>query len=132
MATAKEIKEHLNIALKEVGVINPWYDKKFNVWIFSHPLYPVEYAGETESEVIQNYPLYLKEFIKHRLNENLNPLTEKETKGKGGKREGAGRPIGTTKEQKTRVYIPDDIAQWIKHPDSIQQVRKLMRRLHVA
>jgi hypothetical protein len=29
MATKKEIKEHLKIALLEIGKIKPWYDKKF-------------------------------------------------------------------------------------------------------
>ena len=89
MATAKPIKEHLNIALKEIGLIKPWFDKKVNEWIFSHPDYPVEYGGESPEEVIQNYPKYLREFIKHRLDGNLSPLTEKKTKGHGGKREGA-------------------------------------------
>jgi predicted RNase H-like HicB family nuclease len=42
-------------------------------------IYPVEYAGETKEEVIQNYPRYLETFIEERLNNNLNPLTEKET-----------------------------------------------------
>lgn len=128
MASAKEIKEHLKIALQEVGEIKPWFDRDFKAWIFSHSLYPVEYAGETEEEVIKNYPFYLKEFIKHRLNENLNSLTEKETKGRGGSREGSGRPIGTVKEHKIRIYIPDDVAEWIKLPGAIDQVRKLMHR----
>ena len=126
MATAKEIKEHLSIALEDVGEIKPWYDKKFKSWIFSHPAYPVEYAGDSKKEVIKNYPLYLREFIKERLNENLSPLTEKATKGRGGKREGAGRPIGTKKEAKMRIYLPTDIALWIKQPEAIPQVRRLM------
>jgi hypothetical protein len=33
---------------------------------------------------------------------------------------------GTKKEKKTRVYLPDDIASWIKRPEAIPQVRKLM------
>lgn len=132
MATAQEIKKHLAIAIKEIGKVKPWFDSDVNEWIFSHPNYPVEYGGDSPEEVIENYPKYLQEFIKHRLNENLNPLTEKKTKGHGGKREGAGRPLGTIKEHKTRVFVPDDIAKWMKHPEAIEQVRKLMRRLHVA
>lgn len=73
MATAKEIKEHLAIALKEVGKITPWFDKEVNAWVFSHKAYPVEYAGESPEEVKKNYPLYLKEFIKEKLNNNLAP-----------------------------------------------------------
>lgn len=30
MATAKEIKEHLEITLHDVGEINPWFDKDVN------------------------------------------------------------------------------------------------------
>jgi hypothetical protein len=35
--------------------------------------------------VIKNYPRYLKEFIKERLDDNLAPLIEKKTKGRGGR-----------------------------------------------
>ncbi len=129
MATAKEIKEHLEIALKEVGEIKPWYDRRFKNWIFSHINYPVEYAGNSKEEAIENYPLYLRDFIEERLNHNLSPLTEKETKGRGGKREGAGRPVGSTKEHKSRIYLPDDVVNWFKqHPESIPQVRQLMQK----
>lgn len=129
MATAKEIKEHLEIALEEIGAIEPWYDKKFKNWIFSHPHYPVEYAGDSKEEVIKNYPLYLRDFIKERLNENLNSLVEKETKGRGGKRQGAGRPIGTKKEPKSRIYLPNDLVNWFKHnPQAILQMRKFIQK----
>jgi hypothetical protein len=33
MTTKKEIKEHLNIAILEIGEVKPWYDKKFKNWI---------------------------------------------------------------------------------------------------
>jgi hypothetical protein len=84
MATKQEIKKHLEIALKEIGEINPWFDDDVNEWIFSHPNYPVEYGGNSPEEVIKNYPKYIQEFIKQRLNDNLNPLIEKKTKGHGG------------------------------------------------
>jgi hypothetical protein len=133
MATTKEIKEHLEIALKEVGEIKPWFDEEVNEWIFSHPNYPVEYGGESAQEVINNYPKYLREFIKQRLNDNLNPLTEKKTKGHGGKRIGAGRPKGTVKETKGRITLPEDLISWFKNdPEAIELVRKTMRKHHVA
>lgn len=87
----KRNQEHLDLALSEIGEIKPWYDRSFKNWIFSHSAYPVEYAGNSEEKVLINYPLYLRHFIKERLKDNLSRLTEKETKGKGGKREGAGR-----------------------------------------
>ena len=129
MATKKEIEEHLAIALNEIGQIKPWVEKDVNAWVFSHPKYPeVEYGGDSEKDVIENYPKYLREFIKHRLNDNLSARAEKMTKGRGGRREGAGRPKGTSKEDKKRVYLPRDIAEWIGECGSISQVRSLIAK----
>jgi hypothetical protein len=128
MATKKEIEKELEITLKEIGKITPVYDKRFKEWVFSHELYPVEYAGKTPEEVIKNYPLYLEEFIKHRLDNNLAPSVEKRTKGKGGYRPGAGRPKGTTGEVKKRVYLPEKIADWIRIPEHLLIVEKLSRK----
>ena len=132
MATKKEIKSHLDIALKEIGPIIPWFDEDVHEWVFSHSNYPVEYGGQNAEEVIQNYPEYLKEFIKHRLNENLNPLTENKTKGHGGIRKGAGRPKGSVKIQTKRVSLPIDIAAWITHPSAIEEIRKIMHKHRAA
>jgi len=104
MASKIEMKEHLKKALDELGEIKPWFDKSVNAWVFGHPNYPVEYAGESKEEVIEGYPRYLREFIKQRLNDNLAPFIEKKTKGHGGKPQGSGRPKGTKKETKTRIY----------------------------
>lgn len=52
MATAKEIKKHLEIALNEVGKIKPWFDKDVNEWVFSNSNYP---GGESAEDVIKNY-----------------------------------------------------------------------------
>ena len=129
MATPKEIKKHLKIALEEVGKIKPWFDKGFNAWIFSHKNYPdVEYAGDSPEEVIKNYPLYLRDFIEERLNNNLAPHIEKATKGHGGRREGAGRPKGTKKESKKRIYVAKDVAEWLESPGAIPQVRELIAK----
>lgn len=125
MATKKEIKEHLKLALEEVGCIEPWFDKDYNNWVFSHPAYPVEYSGDTKEEVIKNYPFYLQDFIEERLNNNLSDNTERKTTGRGGKRNGAGRPEGTKKEPKKRVSLPLDIADWIVMPDTISHLRAL-------
>lgn len=125
----KEIGVHLQIALKEIGTIKPWFSKEFNAWIFSHHLYPVEYAGDTEEEVVQNYPLYIREFVKHRLQNRLSPLMENKTKGHGGKRDGAGRPKGS-KEEKIRVYLPKDIADLLKEPGVLMYLRGLIQACH--
>lgn len=122
----KEIKEHLKLALDEVGDIKPWFDKDFKTWIFYSDLYPVEYSGDTQEEVIKNYPLYLEEFIKHRLQSGLAPLMESKTKGHGGKRAGSGRHKLPKEERKIRVYLPRDIASWIKRPGTIRNIREFV------
>ena len=129
MASRKEINEHLKIALAEVGVIKPWFDKNFDVWVFNHKKYPdVDCAENTEKKVIENYPKYLKEFIKHRLDNNIDARVEKATKGHGGKRDGAGRTKGTKKSPTKRVTLPKDIADWIESPNAISKVRALMSK----
>lgn len=80
----KEIMEHLEIALAEVGEIKPWYDVAVSCWVFEHPNYPVSCGEDTPQEVLDKYPLYLKEFIRHRLIQRLDPLVEATTKGRAG------------------------------------------------
>lgn len=129
MASAKEIKKHLEIALTEIGKIKPVFNKKFNAWNFRHKKYPdVEYFGDTPEEVIKKYPLYLREFIRHRLDRNIWESVEKKTKGRGGKREGAGRPKGTKKEPTKRISLPKDVAEWFESPNSIPRVRQLIAK----
>lgn len=125
MATKKEIKEHVKLALGEIGMIHPWFDQGYKTWVFSHDAYPIECSGETKEEVISNYPHYLYDFIEERLNDNLSEITEKKTKGKGGKREGAGRPLGSKKEPTKRVSLPIDIADWITKQGTITHLRAL-------
>lgn len=115
MATRKEINAHLKKALKEIGEIKPWFDKEVNEWIFASPLYPVEYGGESAEEVIKNYPKYLFEFLKHRLDDRLDLLVEKKTKGRGGIRPGAGRPKGSKKRPPTKtIRVDRRVADWVK------------------
>ncbi|MBI5345718.1 MAG: hypothetical protein HZB76_01035 [Chlamydiae bacterium] len=134
MASAKEIKKHLKIALKEIGEIKPFFNKVYKSWIFSHPSYPdVEYAGESKDEVIKNYPLYLKDFIEEMLNNNLAPHIEKAVKGRGGKRAGAGRPKGR-RLLKRRIYVPqeiaEDVVEFFHQPNSIKTFRQLIAKSH--
>ncbi len=128
MASKKEIEEHLKIAIAEIGKVKPWFDKDVNAWVFSHHSYPVEYAGDTRKDVIKGYPLYLREFIRQRLNNNLSPQVEKRTKGHGGKRLGSGRPKGSKKEPKKRISLPKDLAKWFDRPDAISQFRRFVAR----
>jgi hypothetical protein len=126
MAT-KEIKKELKLALAEIGEIKPWFDKNFKIWVFSHALYPVECEGQSADEVIKKYPKYLEVFIEHRMHGTLDVLNEKKTKGRGGARQNAGRPTGTKKEPTKQVRIPLDIAEWLKTPGVIPQIRSIMQ-----
>jgi hypothetical protein len=128
----KEIEKHLQIALEEVGEIKPWYDKEVDCWVFEHPNYPVSCGEDTPEAVIAKYPLYLREFILHRLADRLDPLVEKATKGRGGARPGAGRP---KKEQKTltkTIRLPTDLygaALWLRqHPEALPEIKKIMKK----
>ncbi len=121
MATKKEINEHLKKALKEIGSIEPWFDKEVHEWVFEHRLYPVEYGGKSKEDVIENYPKYLREFITHRLDNRLESKMEKKTKGRGGLRPRAGRPKGTKKALPTKVVrLEAQIADWVQtHEEDI-------------
>lgn len=128
MATKKEINENLKIALSEIGEIKPWFDKEVDCWVFSHKNYPVEYGGDSAEEVIENYPKYLMEFIKHRLEGTLSPVNEKETKGRGGYREGSGRPKGAKSAPPTKqIRVPSDIAEWLKYPGVYENIRHMIK-----
>ena len=81
-----ELKAHLRLALGEIGPIEPKWDDEVREWVFSHPKYPVEYGGLSKTEVRRNYPKYLREFIKQRLNGRLLPELERITKGAGGRK----------------------------------------------
>lgn len=119
--------EELEIALKEVGTIKPHWEEDVQAFVFEHPAYPVRYAGDTEQEVIKNYPLYLSDFIEERLKGNLAPFVERLTSGRGGKRPNAGRPKGKSKEETKMVRLPIRIADWIKEsPEHLEAVRNLM------
>jgi hypothetical protein len=123
------VDQHLRTALKEIGPIVPWFDQEVKEWVFEHPLYPESCSGKTRRDVIKRYPTYLRQFIEQRLKGNLAPFVEKRTRGRGGKRKGAGRPIGTAKAPTLTVRLPLDIAIWIRSdPAHLEQVRRLLTR----
>ena len=126
MASKSDIKKELKLALSEIGAISPWFDKDFNAWIYSNSLYPVECEGQSAEEVIKKYPKYLEIFIEHRMKGKLDAINEKKTKGKGGARQGAGRPKGSAKESTKQIRVPSDIAEWLKYPETIIHLRMLM------
>lgn len=121
------IDKELRAALKEIGTIEPWFDENVQEWIFEHPLYPESCSGATRSEVVEKYPLYLRQFIEQRSAGRLAPWIEERTRGRGGKRSGAGRPKGSARTPTITVRLPADIAGWIKaDPKHLAKVRRLM------
>ena len=133
MATSKkEIETHLKKALKEVGEIEPWFDKAVNCWVFEHALYPVTCGEDTKEEVIAKYPLYLHEFILHRLENRLDPYVEEATKGRGGTRPGTGRPKKEKKLITKTIRLSMDLypaALWLRqHPEALPEIQKIMRK----
>jgi len=52
MVTKSEIKKEIKIALSEIGTICPWFNKDFNIWVYSSPLYPIECEGSSLEEVL--------------------------------------------------------------------------------
>lgn len=126
MASKKEVTKHLQIALKEIGEIKPYFDKNTKEWLYKHKNYPVEYAGESIEEVKKNYPFYLKEFISERLDKNLDPYVEKETKGKAGKKEIIKKIIIKSTKQK-RILVPEDLAFWLKNPENVEKLMHLIK-----
>lgn len=124
----KELKKELQIALKEIGKIKPWFDKETHSWIFHHSLYPVEYSGDSKEEVLTNYPKYLEVFIEHRIKNKIDAINEKKTKGRGGFRPGSGRPKGTTKGETKQIRLPIDIALWLNDQDHVDELRAFIRK----
>jgi hypothetical protein len=124
----KTIEKHLKTALAEIGPIKPWWDHEVSAFVFEHEAYPVRYAGDSEAEVIKNYPRYLREFIEERLKDNLAPHVELATSGQAGKRPGAGRPKPSGGSPTKMVRVPVEVAEWLQaNPKHIEMVRKLMR-----
>ncbi len=80
------IKKQVEIALEEIGKIEPWFDQQFNAWIFSNDLYPIECEGKSAEEVIEKYPKYLEVFIEHRMKGKIDNISEKKTTGRGGRK----------------------------------------------
>ena len=127
MATKSQIKKEVEIALSEIGTIIPQFDKNFNAWIYSNPLYPIECEGVSAEEVIERYSKYLEVFIEHRIKGKLDAVNENKTKGKGGARVGSGRPKGSIKEPTKQIRVPLDIADWLNHPGTIEHIRQIIK-----
>ncbi len=128
MTSTKLLKTELNKALQEIGAITPWWSEDDEMFIFEHDAYPFVVHGDKDaSKVKEGYIRALTGFIEERLADNVAEGIDKVTSGRGGFREGAGRPKGTTKDKTLRIYLPEDIARWLKNKENQAQVYKLMQ-----
>jgi hypothetical protein len=108
-----ELEKQLEIALDEIGVIQPWWSEEDRLYVFEHPAYPMVMHGDADCEEARaGYLRALKGFIEERLAGNVAESVERITLGRGGARPGAGRP---RKDIPTvAIRIPEDIANWLK------------------
>jgi hypothetical protein len=115
-------------ALKTIGGITPWYEDDVTAWVFEHEAYPaVRAAGDSAEEVIQSYPLYLRDYLEEELKGNVSPLAASTfSGGRGGKRLGAGRP--RTGEKTGTVRLPVYIVDWLKTPENRQKLESLAKQ----
>ena len=122
------MKEDLEIALAEIGPIEPWWSEDNGMYWFEHDAYPYVMHGDPDIEKTKlGYMRALKGFIKDRLTGNLDETVDRISSGRGGVRSGSGRPVGTTKAPTKLVRLPVQVADWIKaDPVHLEQIKRLM------
>lgn len=118
------LETELQTALQEIGEIAPWWSQDDGMFLFEHPAYPMVMHADPDKDAARaGYLRALKRFIRHRLNGALDPGTERVTSGRGGAREGSGRP---RKDPTKTVRLPLDMATWLQDRQHQEQVRRLM------
>jgi hypothetical protein len=124
---ALELQEALQIALEEIGPIDPWWSEADQMFVFTEKIYPaVLFQDTNKQKTIDGYVEVLKNWLIDRLNENVSETAEKVTTGHGGRRAGAGRP---PKPPTKAVRIDLDVANWLEgQPEHIAKVRSLMKQ----
>jgi hypothetical protein len=134
-----EVLKALEVALSEVGSIQPKRDTETNAWVFVSSLYPtVECEGSTRKDCIERYPYWLAEFIQFRLKGRITPQDERATSGRGGKRLGAGRPksavaCATSRQIRLRPEVAEflrehkDLHPWLANPKNQKRLVDLFK-----
>jgi hypothetical protein len=126
-----ELKQQLQLALAEIGPIEPWWAEDSQMWCFEHPLYPAcMHLDPDKQATIDGYLRALEGFIEERLNNTVADFMETATKGqagkKGGKRAGAGRPRNATTTAAVRLPLP--LVEWLKNPANRKKLETLMQQ----
>jgi hypothetical protein len=121
-----ELKQHVDIALEEIGLIQPWWSDADQMFMFEHPAYPwVMHADPNPEATKAGYIRALTGWIQDRLANNVADFAETTTTGRGGLRQGAGRP--KLKVPTRTIRLPEPIVNWLKYPENRQKVERLMQ-----
>ena len=125
----KRIDKEIQIALNEIGPIEPIWSEVDRMFYFEHEAYPaVIYGAKDREATIEGYKRVLREWVEDRLTGNISASIERITSGRGGRRPGAGRP---RKEPTEAVRVQKDIldvVNWLREdPKRADRVRKLMQ-----
>jgi hypothetical protein len=122
------IEKELEIALREIGEIRPWWSKEDEMYVFEHPAYPfVMHADPDREEAKAGYMRALTGFIEDRIKGRVAPDVDRVTSGRAGARPGARRAKRSIKRKTQRINLPDDVATCLtEDPSRIEKVRALM------
>jgi hypothetical protein len=122
------IDPEIQVALAEIGPIEPWWSEDDEMFVFEHPAYPrVMHADPDKQEAVNGYVRALRTFIEYRMAGKVTDAVERSTRGRGGMRPGAGRPKGTVKNPTLLIRLPVDVATWLKaDPANLDTVRRII------
>jgi len=119
------LASEVNLALGEIGCIEPWRSEEDAMYVFEHEAYPAcMYVDEDKQKTIEGYLRALTCWIGYRMENSVSESMERATSGRGGKRPNAGRP--KLKMPNRRIYLPKDIAAFLSDEVNLQKVRNLM------
>ncbi|MBK8190933.1 MAG: hypothetical protein IPK79_10845 [Vampirovibrionales bacterium] len=120
-----ELDRHFDMARAEVDGVQPQWSPEDQMYLVEHPAYPmVMHADPDPEKALTGYFRALRQFVKYRLAGEIADTTEQATSGRGGAREGAGRP---RKNETKTVRLPVDMADWLRDQKHQDQVRRLMQ-----
>jgi hypothetical protein len=124
-----QVMQELDVALKEIGDLQPVFSEDVQEWVLEHPLYPVVSVSDATPEAtIERFKGHLAVYIEHRLAGQTSPDLEARTQGKagwGGKRPNAGRP-STYGEETAMIRLPKSLVYWLKSDDNLKKVMNML------
>lgn len=121
---ADALAQQINIALAEIGPIDPVWSDDDGLFTFEHPAYPMCLAADADKQTtIDDYLRALAYFVADRMANTLAPDVDRITSGRGGARPNSGRPKKAP-TQVVRVSAP--LASWLKNSENQRKAEALM------